>query len=66
MSDLVELEVKDKFSKSRPTMNRFLGKAVVAVQRIMDKIIQEQGSAKCSNTCLCSSLECDVYASLHS
>lgn len=65
MSDLVELEVKDKFSKSRPTMNRFLGKAVVAVQRIMDKIIQEQGSAKCFNTCLCSSLACYVYASLH-
>ncbi|KAK7508593.1 hypothetical protein BaRGS_00000159 [Batillaria attramentaria] len=43
LSDLLELEVKDKFSKSRPTMSRFLGKVNIAVQRIMDKVIQDQG-----------------------
>jgi len=43
LSDLIELEIKDKFSKSRPTMSRFLGKVIIAVQRIMDKVIQDQG-----------------------
>ncbi|XP_076469581.1 E3 ubiquitin-protein ligase HECW2-like [Babylonia areolata] len=46
ITDLVELEIKDKFSKSRPTMSRFLGKVVIAVQRIMDKVLQDQGCSQ--------------------
>lgn len=36
-SDTIEFEVKDKFAKSRPTIIRFLGRAEVSVQRIIDK-----------------------------
>ncbi|XP_070210809.1 E3 ubiquitin-protein ligase HECW2-like isoform X3 [Littorina saxatilis] len=46
LSDLIELEVKDKFSKSRPTMSRFLGKVIIAVQRIVDKVVQDQGCSQ--------------------
>ena len=42
-SDVVEFEVKDKFAKSRPTLSRFLGKASIAVQRILDKNSNEDG-----------------------
>ena len=42
-SDVVEFEVKDKFAKSRPTLSRFLGKASIAVQRILDKTTVDDG-----------------------
>ena len=42
-SDVVEFEVKDKFAKSRPTLSRFLGKASIAVQRILDKSSIDDG-----------------------
>jgi len=42
-SDIVEFEIKDKFAKSRPTLSRFLGKASVAVQRILDKAAGDGG-----------------------
>lgn len=42
-SDIVEFEIKDKFAKSRPTLSRFLGKASVAVQRILDKATGDDG-----------------------
>lgn len=40
-SDIVEFEIKDK--KNRPTLSRFLGKASVAVQRILDKATGDGG-----------------------
>ena len=43
MSDLIELEVKDKFSKSRPTINRFLGKVVFAAQQAINKVRLDKG-----------------------
>ncbi|ESP01538.1 hypothetical protein LOTGIDRAFT_139616 [Lottia gigantea] len=42
LSDIIDLEIKDKFSKSRPTISRFLGKSSIIVQRIMDKVSQAQ------------------------
>ncbi|KAK3108116.1 hypothetical protein FSP39_001521 [Pinctada imbricata] len=36
-TDVMEFEIKDKFAKSRPTISRFLGKASVPVQRIIEK-----------------------------
>ena len=42
-SDIIEFEIKDKFAKSRPTLSRFLGKATVAVQRILDKAAGNEG-----------------------
>lgn len=40
-TDILDFEIKDKFSKSRPSINRFLGKATLAVQRVIDKVDQE-------------------------
>jgi len=42
-SDVVEFEIKDKFAKSRPSLSRFLGKASVSVQRILDKVGNDDG-----------------------
>ncbi|XP_051538688.1 E3 ubiquitin-protein ligase HECW1-like isoform X2 [Myxocyprinus asiaticus] len=36
-TDALEIEVKDKFAKSRPIIKRFLGKLVVPVQRLLEK-----------------------------
>ncbi|XP_062377831.1 E3 ubiquitin-protein ligase HECW1 [Sardina pilchardus] len=36
-TDVLEVEVKDKFSKSRPIIKRFLGKLCVPVQRLLEK-----------------------------
>ncbi|XP_051971261.1 E3 ubiquitin-protein ligase HECW1-like isoform X1 [Xyrauchen texanus] len=36
-TDVLEIEVKDKFAKSRPIIKRFLGKLVVPVQRLVEK-----------------------------
>uniref|UniRef100_A0A8C2CRQ5 HECT-type E3 ubiquitin transferase n=1 Tax=Cyprinus carpio TaxID=7962 RepID=A0A8C2CRQ5_CYPCA len=36
-TDVLEIEVKDKFAKSRPIIKRFLGKLVVPVQRLLEK-----------------------------
>uniref|UniRef100_A0A3Q3LCS1 HECT-type E3 ubiquitin transferase n=1 Tax=Labrus bergylta TaxID=56723 RepID=A0A3Q3LCS1_9LABR len=36
-TDVLEIEVKDKFSKSRPIIKRFLGKLSVPVQRLLEK-----------------------------
>ncbi|MEQ2201642.1 E3 ubiquitin-protein ligase HW1, partial [Xenoophorus captivus] len=36
-TDVLEVEVKDKFAKSRPIIKRFLGKLSVPVQRLLEK-----------------------------
>ena len=36
MSDVLEIEVKDKFSKSRPIIKRFLGQLTIPVQRLLE------------------------------
>uniref|UniRef100_A0A671YPS4 HECT-type E3 ubiquitin transferase n=1 Tax=Sparus aurata TaxID=8175 RepID=A0A671YPS4_SPAAU len=36
-TDVLEIEVKDKFAKSRPIIKRFLGKLSVPVQRLLEK-----------------------------
>lgn len=36
-TDVLEIEVKDKFVKSRPIIKRFLGKLSVPVQRLLEK-----------------------------
>ncbi|XP_077461798.1 E3 ubiquitin-protein ligase HECW2 [Stigmatopora argus] len=36
MSDVMEIEVKDKFAKSRPIFKRFLGQLIVPVQRLLE------------------------------
>ncbi|KAH9520087.1 E3 ubiquitin-protein ligase HW2 [Bulinus truncatus] len=46
LADLLEVEVKHKFSKSRPTMSRFLGRITIPVQTIMDKINTDHSQAK--------------------
>ncbi|XP_062613683.1 E3 ubiquitin-protein ligase HECW2-like [Saccostrea cucullata] len=40
-TDVLDFEIKDKFSKSRPSINRFLGKATLSVQRVIDKTERE-------------------------
>ena len=37
-SDLVELEVKDRFDRSRPILRRFLGRLLIPVQKLQDLI----------------------------
>ncbi|KAJ8003695.1 hypothetical protein DPEC_G00150990 [Dallia pectoralis] len=37
MTDVLEIEVKDKFSKSRPIIKRFLGQLTIPVQRLLDR-----------------------------
>ncbi|KAM3837944.1 E3 ubiquitin-protein ligase HECW2-like, partial [Diretmus argenteus] len=36
LTDMLEIEVKDKFSKSRPIIKRFLGQLNVSVQRLLE------------------------------
>ncbi|XP_051915095.1 E3 ubiquitin-protein ligase HECW2 isoform X2 [Hippocampus zosterae] len=36
MSDVMEIEVKDKFAKSRPIIKRFLGQLIIPVQRLLE------------------------------
>ncbi|XP_029941987.1 E3 ubiquitin-protein ligase HECW2 isoform X2 [Salarias fasciatus] len=36
MTDVLEIEVKDKFAKSRPIIKRFLGQLIVPVQRLLE------------------------------
>ncbi|XP_028320590.1 E3 ubiquitin-protein ligase HECW2 isoform X2 [Gouania willdenowi] len=36
MTDVLEIEVKDKFSKSRPIIKRFLGQLILPVQRLLE------------------------------
>lgn len=36
MTDVLEIEVKDKFAKSRPIIKRFLGQLIIPVQRLLD------------------------------
>ncbi|XP_077439571.1 E3 ubiquitin-protein ligase HECW2 isoform X2 [Vanacampus margaritifer] len=36
MSDVMEIEVKDKFAKSRPIIKRLLGQLIVPVQRLLE------------------------------
>ncbi|XP_043916557.1 E3 ubiquitin-protein ligase HECW2 isoform X2 [Protopterus annectens] len=37
LTDVLEIEVKDKFAKSRPIIRRFLGKLVIPVQRLLER-----------------------------
>ncbi|XP_037617759.1 E3 ubiquitin-protein ligase HECW2 isoform X2 [Sebastes umbrosus] len=36
LTDVLEIEVKDKFSKSRPIIKRFLGQLILPVQRLLE------------------------------
>ncbi|XP_027866187.1 E3 ubiquitin-protein ligase HECW2 isoform X3 [Xiphophorus couchianus] len=36
MTDVLEIEVKDKFAKSRPIIKRFLGHLIIPVQRLLE------------------------------
>ncbi|KAM6893228.1 E3 ubiquitin-protein ligase HECW2 isoform 1-T1 [Lycodopsis pacificus] len=36
MTDVLEIEVKDKFAKSRPIIKRFLGQLILPVQRLLE------------------------------
>uniref|UniRef100_A0A8C4H3I5 HECT-type E3 ubiquitin transferase n=1 Tax=Dicentrarchus labrax TaxID=13489 RepID=A0A8C4H3I5_DICLA len=36
MTDVLEIEVKDKFAKSRPIIKRFLGQLIMPVQRLLE------------------------------
>ncbi|CAG5134538.1 unnamed protein product [Candidula unifasciata] len=42
VTDLLDIEVKHKFSKSKPMMSRFLGHATIPVQNIVDRISTAQ------------------------
>nr|XP_014340248.1 PREDICTED: E3 ubiquitin-protein ligase HECW2 isoform X2 [Latimeria chalumnae]XP_014340249.1 PREDICTED: E3 ubiquitin-protein ligase HECW2 isoform X2 [Latimeria chalumnae] len=37
LTDVLEIEVKDKFAKSRPIIKRFLGKLIIPVQRLLER-----------------------------
>ncbi|XP_032879623.1 E3 ubiquitin-protein ligase HECW2 isoform X2 [Amblyraja radiata] len=37
LTDVLEIDVKDKFAKSRPIIKRFLGKLTIPVQRLMGR-----------------------------
>ncbi|XP_061859032.1 E3 ubiquitin-protein ligase HECW2 isoform X3 [Colius striatus] len=37
LTDVLEIEVKDKFAKSRPIIKRFLGKLTIPVQRLLER-----------------------------
>ncbi|XP_028985877.1 E3 ubiquitin-protein ligase HECW2 [Betta splendens] len=37
MTDVLEIEVKDKFAKSRPIIKRFLGQLIIPVQRLLER-----------------------------
>ncbi|KAF5893230.1 E3 ubiquitin-protein ligase HECW2-like [Clarias magur] len=37
MTDVLEIEVKDKFAKSRPIIKRFLGQLTLPVQRLLER-----------------------------
>lgn len=41
MTDVLEIEVKDKFAKSRPIIKRFLGQLIIPVQRLLEGPIAE-------------------------
>nr|XP_020471000.1 E3 ubiquitin-protein ligase HECW2-like [Monopterus albus] len=36
LTDVLEIEVKDKFAKSRPIIKRFLGQLIIPVQRVLE------------------------------
>ncbi|VDI22521.1 E3 ubiquitin-protein ligase HECW2 [Mytilus galloprovincialis] len=42
-ADVIEFEIKDKFAKSRPTISRFLGKASLPVQKVLNKSVPGAG-----------------------
>ncbi|CAL8289403.1 unnamed protein product [Lota lota] len=56
MSDVLEIEVKDKFSKSRPIIKRFLGQLTIPVQRLLEGPAAEEQPASYS---LCRRLPTD-------
>lgn len=37
MTDVLQIEVKDKFAKSRPIIKRFLGQLIIPVQRLLER-----------------------------
>ena len=38
MSDWLEVEIKDKFAKSRPTISRNLGKLKIAIRQLLENV----------------------------
>uniref|UniRef100_A0A669CKR9 HECT-type E3 ubiquitin transferase n=1 Tax=Oreochromis niloticus TaxID=8128 RepID=A0A669CKR9_ORENI len=37
ITDVLEIEVKDKFAKSRPIIKRFLGQLIIPIQRLLER-----------------------------
>ncbi|KAA0722614.1 E3 ubiquitin-protein ligase HECW2 [Triplophysa tibetana] len=63
MTDILEIEVKDKFAKSRPIIKRFLGQLTIPVQRLLER--QAAGDQYVSYT-LCQRLPTEhVSGQLH-
>ncbi|DAA32569.1 TPA: HECT, C2 and WW domain containing E3 ubiquitin protein ligase 2-like [Bos taurus] len=48
LTDVLEIEIKDKFAKSRPIIKRFLGKLTIPVQRLLERQAIGQDS-RCPN-----------------
>ncbi|XP_017281828.1 E3 ubiquitin-protein ligase HECW2 isoform X2 [Kryptolebias marmoratus] len=48
MTDVLEVEVKDKFAKSRPIIKRFLGQLIIPVQRLLEGSTVEHHSVSFS------------------
>ncbi|XP_016894253.1 E3 ubiquitin-protein ligase HECW2 isoform X2 [Cynoglossus semilaevis] len=42
MTDVLQIEVKDKFAKSRPIIKRFLGQLIIPVQRLLERPTDDQ------------------------
>ena len=38
MEDFLEIEIKDKFAKSRPTISRNLGKLKIPLHKLLDNV----------------------------
>jgi hypothetical protein len=42
-SEKVLIEIKDKFAKTKPTINRFLGRVVLDISYILEKVHLTKG-----------------------
>lgn len=47
-NDLIVFEVKDKFARTKPSINRFLGRALVDVSHLVDKVKTAKGWVRLS------------------
>lgn len=42
-NDLIHLEVKDKFARTKPSINRFLGRVLVDVNQLVERVKSNKG-----------------------